>query len=122
MRDGHPFLGIDAAGRVFETDGDPIALLEPDGNLVGNDRTAMGHVGAQSAAFPGSTTAWVTIGPRGEVTRYDSDGERIADGFWQGCTGAALQTCTLVTHMALLRDWERRPHVGIGIGIGVMMH
>jgi hypothetical protein len=116
-------LGIDAAGRVFETDGDPIAVLQPDGYLVGKDNTSMGFVGPVSATFPGSDHAWFTIGSRGEVVRYDTDGEHSQDGVWQGCAGASFRTCTLVTHVVLLRELRRRPRIGIGIGFGMgVMH
>jgi hypothetical protein len=121
--DNDPAFNIDGAGRVFETDGDPIAVLQPDGALVGRNQTAMGQVGLLSAAFPGSSTAWVGMGPKGEVIRYDPEGERSQDGYWQGCGGPAVLTCTLVTHMVLLREWQHRPRVGVGFGIGIgVMH
>jgi hypothetical protein len=112
-------LGIDAAGRVFETDGEPIAVLQPDGNLLGTDDRGMGLVGPTSASLPGAEHAWFTIGSRGEVVRYDSDGERSLDGVWEGCRGATLRTCALVTHVILLREFQHRPHVGIGFGVGI---
>lgn len=117
--DGDEVFGIDAAGRVFEVDGDPMAVLDEAGHLLGRDAAEMGMVGAQTAAFPGSATAWVGLGPRGEVIRFDSDGERSQDGYWQGCGGAMSTTCMLVTHVILLREWQRRPRVGVGIGFGV---
>ncbi len=123
LRGGDPEFSLDAAGRVFEPDGEPVAVLEPDGHLVGRGNAGMGFVGDQSASFPGSSTAWFTIGPRGEVTRYDPEGERSGDGYWEGCVGPAARTCTLVTHVMLLREWQHRPRVGIGVGIGIgIMH
>ena len=121
--DNDPELAIDAAGRVFETDGDPIAVLQPDGQLVGEDNVSMGYVGPVSATFPGSDHAWFTIGSRGEVVRYDTDGDHSQDGVWQGCAGPGFRACTLVTHLVLMRELRRRPHVGIGIGFGMgVMH
>jgi len=116
--DGDVVLGLDSAGRVFETDGEPVAVLEPDGGLIGRDSAHMGMVGSQTASFPGDRTAWVGLGPRGEVIRFGSEGERSQDGYWQGCDGSMATTCMLVTHVILLREWQRRPRVGVGIGIG----
>ncbi len=116
--DGDAVLGIDRAGRVFETDGEAVAVLDADGNLVGRDAAHMGMVGSQTASFPGDRTAWVGLGPRGEVIRFGSEGERSQDGYWQGCEGAMATTCMLVTHVILLREWQRRPRVGVGIGVG----
>lgn len=116
--DGEAVLGLDQVGRVFETDGEPIAVLEQDGNLVGRDSAHMGMVGSQTASFPGDRTAWVGLGPRGEVIRFGSEGERSQEGYWQGCDGAMATTCVLVTHVILFREWQRRPRVGVGIGVG----
>lgn len=118
MIDGEHAFTIDRAGRVYEPDGDPIAVLQPDGALVGKDGRLMGQIGVANAALPGAGTAWLTLGPRGEVVRYDDEGERSADGAWMGC-GPAVRTCTLVTHLVELREMERRPRMGIGIGIGM---
>jgi len=121
--DNDAVIGLDSAGRVFETDGDPVAVLQPDGTLVGTDNHGLGFVGPTSASLPGSEHAWFTIGPRGEVVRYDSDGDRSPDGVWEGCRGANLRTCSLVTHVILLREVQRRPRVGIGFGVGIgVMH
>lgn len=121
--DNDAVLGVDAAGRVFESDGDPVAVLQPDGNLVGTDNHGMGLVGPISASLPGAPHAWFTIGPRGEVIRYDDEGDRSQDGVWQGCSGANLRTCSLVTHVIFMREYRRRPRVGIGFGIGIgVMH
>jgi hypothetical protein len=118
MIDGDHAFTIDRAGRVYEPDGDPIAVLQPDGSLVGNDGRMLGQIGVMNAALPGASAAWLTVGPRGEVIRYDDEGERSADGAWMGC-GPAVRTCTLVTHLVELREMERRPRVGVGIGIGM---
>lgn len=111
-------LSIDRAGRVFEPDGEPIAVLQPDGHLIGPDDKPMGRVGLHNAALPGRSTAWVSIGPQGEVIRYADDGERLADGIWTGC-GSAVRTCTLVSHLVGLVELERQPRVTFGIGIGM---
>jgi hypothetical protein len=122
LEDGRQTFGIDRVGRVYETDGDPIAVLQADGYLVGGDQTLFGHVGPGAASLGRSSTAWFTIGQRGEVVRYDGEGERSQDGYWQGCVGAGMRTCTLVTHMVLLREWARRPQIGVGVGIGMGFH
>ena len=111
-------LTLDRAGRVFEPDGEPVAVLQPDGYLIGPDEKAMGRIGMANASLPGRSTAWVSIGPQGEVIRYADDGERLADGIWTGC-GAAVRACTLVSHIVGFVELERRPRVSVGIGIGV---
>lgn len=111
-------LTLDRAGRVFEPDGEPVAVLQPDGFLIGPDERGMGRIGMANASLPGVRTAWLSIGPRGEVIRYADDGERLADGIWTGC-GPALRACTLVTHLVGLEEVRRRPRVSFGIGIGV---
>ncbi len=120
--DGDVLFVVDAAGRVYEDDGDPIAVVQPDGYLVGTDNTAMGQLGPVTAAFPGSDQAWLSIGPRGEVTRYDTDGTRSHQGYWEGCNGAVVRTCTLITQLMALREYARQPRVSVGIGFGVMVH
>jgi hypothetical protein len=135
MPDGHVLLDggliftIDRAGRVFEPDNDPIAVLQGDGSLVGKDDSALGKVGIRNASLPGRDVAWLSIGPHGEVVHFDPDGDREADGLWNGC-GAAVRTCTLVTHVVSLVEAHRRraygygpgygPSVGIGIGFGMV--
>ena len=121
-QDGDVLFIVDAAGRVYDEDGEPIAVVQPDGYLVGKDNTSMGLLGPVTAAFPGNGQAWLSIGPRGEVTRYDTEGARSQDGYWEGCEGDVVRTCTLVTQVIALRDYLRQPRVSVGIGIGVMMH
>lgn len=116
--DDEHWFTVDRAGRFFEPDNEPIAVLAPDGQLVGKDNTAWGNVGIQSAALPGSVEAWLTLDPQGQVIRYDADGDRHPDGAWAGC-GSALRTCTAVTHVVSILEARRRPHVGFGIGFGV---
>jgi hypothetical protein len=136
MPDGHVLLdgglvfSIDRAGRVFEADNDSIAVLQPDGHLVGNDGNALGTIGIRNASPPGQNVAWLSIGDHGEVTHFDTDGDQHPDGLWNGC-GPAVRTCTLVTHIVSMVEAHRRqaqgwgaggfgPHVGIGIGFGMV--
>lgn len=116
--DGVHRFSIDRAGRVFEPDGEPVAVLQPSGLLIAKDDRVMGHIGIANAALPGVATAWLSIGPQGEVVRYADDGERLADGLWTGCAPAP-RACTLTTHVIALDELRRRPRVSFGIGIGV---
>ena len=119
IADGEAVLGIDAVGRVFETDGDAVAVLQTDGHLVGKDDASMGFVGPVSATFPGSDRAWFSIGSNGQVVRYDGESPATPDGAWLGCEGPAGRTCALVTHVVLLRELRNRPRMGIGFGFGM---
>lgn len=116
--DGDQVLAIDRAGRVYDADGDPVAILAPDGNLWARGGEAWGFIGLHNASLPGGNVAWLGVGDDGAVIRYDDEGERRADGVWAGC-GPALRTCTLVTHVIALREARARPRMGFGIGIGV---
>jgi hypothetical protein len=120
-RDGDVLFQIDSAGRVFDEDREPIAVLLPDGHLGGNDDTLLGRVGVTNASPPGRATAWLSILPDGNVVFFDSEGERSAMGRWQGCQGPQLRTCTLVTHLIVLNRAlaASRNHVSVGVGIGV---
>jgi hypothetical protein len=120
--DGDHIWTLDRAGRIYESDRDPVAVLLPEGPLGGVDDNALGHVGLANASPPGSTTAWLTVGPGGEVTIYDPDGARRAGGAWTGCQGPQFRTCTLVTHLVLLREVQRRPRMTFGVGVGVGMY
>jgi hypothetical protein len=59
--------------------------------------------------------------PDGNIVYFDPDGERSSLGVWQGCSGPALRTCTLATHVILLNRAlvARRSGVSVGVGIGV---
>lgn len=116
--DGVHRLSMDRAGRVFEPDGEPIAVLQPDGVLAGRDGRVMGRIGTTNAALPGVVTAWLSVGPQGEVVRFEDDGERVADGIWTGC-GRAVRACTLTSHIVGLGELREKPRVTFGIGIGV---
>jgi hypothetical protein len=123
--DGEHQLTIDRGGRVFDPDREPIALLEPDGRLIGPDDEAMGIVGALTASRPDEQHAWLSVAPSGEVIIYDDEGERHLAGVWIGCnaTPRTHQVCTLVSHMLAMRMRAAlargEPSVGVGIGIGI---
>lgn len=123
---GEPELNVDRGGRVFDLDGQPVALLEPDGRVIGPDEKPLGIVGALHASLPDEATAWLSVTGSGEVIRYDDEGERSSFGVWLGCNSSprAHQTCTLLTHLLAmrLRENERSSSgvsVGIGVGIGI---
>jgi hypothetical protein len=116
--DGSLAFSIDRAGRVFEPDNTPIALLERDGRLIGKDDVVLGVIGVHNASLPGQAQAWLTVGDRGEVVMYDEDGERKSAGVWTGC-GRAVRTCTLVTHVIAMATARHRGNVGMGFGAGM---
>lgn len=116
--DGDLELVLDRVGRVADRDYDPYAVLFPDGQLAGTDSLSLGHVGVTNASPPGSAQAWLSVAPDGRVTFFASDGERSSGGAWQGCTGAMLRTCTLVTHLLQVKDY-RGPNSGVSVGVGV---
>lgn len=120
--DGELLFAIDRVGRVVDEDNDPVALLAPSGELLGNDGAYLGRVGLTNAAPPHSDTAWLSVLVDGTVIRFDDEGERLADGRWSGCLGPRQRLCTLVTHLVALHGY-RRPASGtsVGFGVGVMM-
>ncbi|MFT3773827.1 MAG: hypothetical protein QM820_51310 [Minicystis sp.] len=112
---------LDRAGRLFDGDGQPIALLEPDGHVTGPDDAPLGFVGQNSASLPGMATAWIVIRPSGEVLRFDDDGAPTPMGVWTGQCGATprtTQVCTLITHLMAAKQ-RSGPRFGISIGVGV---
>ena len=122
---GDTQFSIDVAGRVYDDDGDPAAVLLPDGNVVGNDNVHLGRVGVTNASPPGAEAAWLSLSPGGDVILFDSDGARRSGGRWTGCTGAVLRTCTLVTHLVALSRaaaQHNRMHGGVGVGVGMGMY
>jgi hypothetical protein len=128
-------LTIDRAGRVINADKEPVALLLPDGRVLGPDDSPLGNVGAVNASLPDEQNAWLSVMPTGEVIRYLDDGERMNFGAWLGCGGNpfAQQTCTLITHILGMRIKEEQDRVraagtqygpglapvGSGLGIGL---
>ena len=121
LGNGAHLFTIDTAGRVFDVENDPIALLEMDGRLVGKDDTNLGRVGLRNASPPGVEVAWLTLDDAGTVVRFDPEGGPHPDGVWSGC-GPALRTCTLATHLIALAQARgrrsSRVHVGLGMGVG----
>src|SRR5258708_17277260 len=51
--DGEHLFTLDRAGRVYEPDNDPIAVLQPDGRLVGKDEAVLGKIGLRNSSAPG---------------------------------------------------------------------
>ncbi len=112
---------IDGAGRVYDPDLAPLAMLEPDGRLVGTDDRDLGVVGSMHASPPGRREAWFSLLPDGTVLRYDEEGDRYAGGLWQGCqvSPSAAQACVLVTHLVTIEAEARRRRSGSGFGFGI---
>lgn len=129
LADGEHLFTIDRAGRVYEPDNDPVAVLQADGRLVGKDEVTLGKIGLRNASPPGRELAWLSIGERGEVMHYDPDGDARSDGAWTACA-AAVRACTLATHIVALVEsrWRHSPSygpnvgIGIGVGFGVGVH
>lgn len=127
-------LTIDTAGRVINPEKEPVAMLMPDGRLLGKDDEPLGAVGSLHASLPDEANAWISVLPTGEVIRYLDDGERINFGAWLGCSGSARsqQACTLVTHLLGMRIKEEQDRIrasnsgyrggmvptGMGYGLG----
>lgn len=116
--DGEHVLTIDIVGRVFEPRGEPVAVLQPEGLLIGKNERDLGRIGLTNAAPPDSETAWLSVGPDGEVMRFAKDGERLLDGEWTGC-GHAIRACTLTSHLISLEEQKRKPRVWVGVGVGL---
>lgn len=123
--DGDVELHVDRAGRVYDRKRRMLAVLEPDGRLVGVDNELLGTVGGVNAAQPGKAHAWLSITPQGTVLKYEGGGAAIGAGQWLGCSASpfATQTCLLVSYLLYFEDegertGERAP-VGIGVGIGI---
>ncbi|MGC4090724.1 MAG: hypothetical protein QM756_23200 [Polyangiaceae bacterium] len=122
LQDGSLVFVIDRVGRVADAEYDPMAILLPDGHLVGTDDQYLGQLGVTNAAPPWSQQAWLSVSAEGRVVAFDSDGDRTSLGRWEGCEGAALRTCTLVTHLLALKRHRTRPSgPGIGLGIGMWL-
>jgi hypothetical protein len=121
LADGTLAVVIDRAGRIYDADNEPAAILLSDGNIVGTDGVNLGRIGVTNAAPPGSDAAWLAVLPDGRVVHFDPDGERSHDGAWRGCEGSKLRTCTLVTHLVTLERVAAASNgsVFLGVGIGV---
>jgi hypothetical protein len=94
-------MTVDRGGRVFDPAHEPIALLEPDGRVIGPGDKSLGNVGIMHASRADEANAWLSVMPTGEVMQYGTYGERTTLGVWIGCNQsyAAHQTCTLVSHL-----------------------
>lgn len=119
LEDGDVLFVLDIVGRVVDDDHDPIAILLPDGFVIGTDDRNLGRVGISNASPPGASSAWVALMPNGAVVYYDADAEAHDAGHWVGCDGPARRTCTLVTHLVRVRQLQRTPRTRVGIGIGI---
>lgn len=118
VEDGEVLFVLDRVGRVVDRQYEPLAILLPDGHVVGTDDRALGFVGVSNAAPPWSRHAWLAVMPDGAVTLFEHDGERKFGGRWTGCTGPVQRTCTLVTHLVALRG-RHRPDSGVSVGVGI---
>ena len=121
LEDGDLVFVVDTVGRAVDADYEPVALLFPDGRLVGTNSQDLGHVGINNASPPGSATAWLSVRPNGDVVVFDYDGERQDGGRWSRCDGAAHRVCTYVTHLFALRESHRAEQSGGGVSVGVGM-
>jgi hypothetical protein len=114
---------VDRVGRVVDDEYEPYALLVEEGLVRGTEDQTYGRVGLRNASGPRMDHAWLSVQPDGRVTYYDPDGEQHFGGKWRGCTGPMIRTCTLVTHIFLVRANRARrrstPTIGIGIGVGL---
>ncbi|HKQ69121.1 MAG TPA: hypothetical protein VJT73_07270, partial [Polyangiaceae bacterium] len=107
-----------------------LAVLQSDGRLLGRDDAPLGKIGLRNASPPRGELAWLSVGDRGEVTRYDPDGGPYPDGAWTSC-GPSIRTCTLAAHVITLVETRRQrgrpgypgygPGVGIGVGFGMVV-
>ncbi len=125
--DGDVEIVLDRVGRVYDKLQRPVALLEPDGRLVGINEELRGIVGSSYAALPGKPNAWIAIQPQGQVTKYAGDGAPMMAGQWGGCSYSpfSMQACLLVSYLLFFekegdKAMEQSPGIpGVGIGIGV---
>jgi len=122
--DGDSLVTIDRAGRIYDDDNEPVALLLPDGTVEGEEGSHLGQVGVTNAAPPGGGNAWLAVMPDGHVVHFESDGERTDDGVWRGCNGPQHRTCTLVSHLVTLHrvavaSSQSNVTFGVGMGVGV---
>lgn len=124
QRNGDFELAIDRAGRVFDDSNEPLAVLEPDGRVLGPNDADLGRVGSVTASLPGWDVAWLMIGADGQVTHFSPEGERQSFGAWVGCAANARTAlaCSLVTHLLAIKYQgvpQRSSSFGIGVGVGV---
>lgn len=122
-------MTVDRGGRAWDTNNDPVALLEPSGLVTGPGDKRLGTVGLLHASRGDETNAWLSVLPSGEVVQYADDGTRSPLGVWVGCNQSyqSHQTCTYLSHLIAPRIlnalqsnqyWNQR---GYGYGPGSMM-
>lgn len=118
---------LDRVGRVYDRYQIPVAVLEPDGRLVGKGEELLGVIGSSYAALPGRANAWLAISPQGMVVKYEPDGSQKAVGQWFGCgvTPFSQQACLLVSYLLFFEDEgsaaiEATPAMGVGVGVGAV--
>jgi hypothetical protein len=119
LEGGHLRFVIDRVGRATDGDYEPLAVLLPDGRLVGTDNTPLGYVGLNNASPPAGPQAWLSLAPDGRVLFYEPNGDRSSHGAWTGCDGPARRTCTLVTQLIAVRNYRVVPTSGVTFGVGV---
>jgi hypothetical protein len=95
---------IDRAGRLSDAAGKPVAVLVTDGNLVAEDDSLVGWIGAGSSFLADRKTPSVRLLPSGDASFTLSQGAWQSAGRWEYCQGAMLRTCTLVMHVIAARD------------------
>lgn len=122
-------MTVDRGGRVWDTNNDPVALLEPTGLVIGPGDKRLGNVGVLHASRGDETNAWLSVLPSGEVMQYADDGTRTSLGVWVGCnqTYSSHQTCTYLSSLlaprilnSLQNNQSMYPR-GYGFGPGTMM-
>ncbi len=116
--DGDHLWTIDASGRVFLPNGDPLAVLTEDGTLLGTDDERLGTVGVDSATSPTLPGASLRIAADGTM-QHVRDGKAQPEGTWHGCEAPVMRTCVLVTQMLTVQEQRSRPTIGVGVGFGI---
>ena len=123
-------FSVDTQGRVLTSNDLRYVLLVEEGRVHAPGGWEGGRVGLTNATpgQPRQHQAWLSVAPDGSVTFYERDGEREAGGRWHGCDGPMLRTCTLVTHVMLLRAQGGGFNLGNGIngttlvGLGTIVY
>jgi hypothetical protein len=105
---GERELSIDPSGRVRDAEGESLALLEPDGRLVGRDDALLATV-TDSAAKPADSLGGLAVLPDGRIVLRAADGEHGAGTWVGGCnaSAAARRACTLVAYLVTRADDQR---------------